>query len=518
MNKNYLDYLFKSKKSLCLVIALLYVSAYVICFTVNDFGEAKCIASFGSSSIILGILCYVMVPLVYSYIHNKKAVDMHFALPVSRKEMLITSQIFIDLVIAVPFLVLAIISLIIGLNSGVIISVNAYLIYVVIAIIGVIVVTMFEAAVFLEANSTFDGIVLMGAYLLMPLMLFLTVNAFQSSLIAGFNPLDEEKILSYLSMPVALIGNELANGEAACFEKAMSPTISLSLIICLLWHAVVSVIGLKKNFINRKVERAETISNNFFSYPFVIYFYAFSLIFFTAVSSFNSMNFTDVLFVYFIIFVCFMVATFIYRRKIQIKLKDIALYIGTIIIALAFTFVANSTKGFGLSYVYDRNPKNIAVYYYHYNNIANFTNNDKIQKLVEESYPDVYEYNIRIEGFIKEKDMDKAKDALKIIEEKRNEAIDNQYLKGQYSNCNFQIITNYDETTINDELGLSQRLNSLSKKDRTNYLYASRVTYDEMMTLNKYLDVEFDIWVNNDEYGMYMVSLDELLNNAKAQS
>ena len=279
-----------------------------------------------------------------------------------------------------------------------------------------------------------------------------------------------------------------------------------------------SVIGLRKNFINRKVERAETISNNFFSYPFVIYFYAFSLIFFTAVSSFNSMNFTDVLFVYFIIFVCFMVATFIYRRKIQIKLKDIALYIGTIIIALAFTFVANSTKGFGLSYVYDRNPKNIAVYYYHYNNIANFTNNDKIQKLVEESYPDVYEYNIRIEGFIKEKDMDKAKDALKIIEEKRNEAIDNQYLKGQYSNCNFQIITNYDETTINDELGLSQRLNSLSKKDRTNYLYASRVTYDEMMTLNKYLDVEFDIWVNNDEYGMYMVSLDELLNNAKAQS
>ena len=118
MNKEYLSYLFKSKKSLCVVTGLLYVLSYIIFFSMDGLDSGRAIAGLASSCFILGIMCYVLVPIVFSYVHNKKAVDSYFSLPVSRKEVLITTQIFIDLLIIVPFVILSIITLVLALNTG----------------------------------------------------------------------------------------------------------------------------------------------------------------------------------------------------------------------------------------------------------------------------------------------------------------------------------------------------------------------------------------------------------------
>ena len=59
MNKEYLSYLFKSKKSLCVVTGLLYVLSYIIFFSMDGLDSGRAIAGLASSCFILGIMCYV---------------------------------------------------------------------------------------------------------------------------------------------------------------------------------------------------------------------------------------------------------------------------------------------------------------------------------------------------------------------------------------------------------------------------------------------------------------------------
>ena len=516
MNKKYLLYLFKSKKSLCLVTGLLYVAGYVITFASCGTSEAKSIAGFASSCVILGLLSYVLVPLIYSYVNNKKAVDSYFSLPISRKEAIITSQIFIDLVISVPYLALSVITLLIGLNTGVITSFLAYSVFVLVAVIGVITVVMFETAIFLEANSTFDGIVLMAAYVLIPLLAFLAIDTFQNTFVAGFRPLDVENILSYLSLPIALIGTEFMNGEA-CLVEGTKVVITLSMIICIIWHIVVSVISLKKNYVERKVERAETVSNQFFSYPFVMYFYVFALVFVITLSMYNSFEIEESLILYFIIFVCYMVANFVYRRKIQIKIKDILFFLITVALVFVFSFAANKTKGFGLSYVYNHNPKNIAIDYndYRFDWQTETASEDEIDEIINKKYNAVLSYNIYVSGCIKEEDMNKASEALKLIEEKRNESIENLYDEKRgvdVINNNLEIVTNFDEKTFNS---LYENYTSVkSIKDKTSYRFAPRLTVEELQMLSKFFNVRVEVYTNDgDKY--FNNSLEELLKEVK---
>ena len=388
--------------------------------------------------------------------------------------------------------------------------------FVLIAIVGVIAVVMFETALFLEANSTFDGVVMIFAYLLMPLLIFFAIYSFQSSYIAGLTPLSDENLISYLSLPVAIISGELINGDAACFDEGVVATIPLALIICILWHVVVSVISLKKNYIERKVERAETVSNGFFSYPFVIYFYAFTLLFISTTSFYSNKGIinNDIILSYFFIFVCFAVATFVYRRKISIKAKDIAFFVASIAIVLVLSFAANKTKGFGLSYAYDHNPRNyfVRINDYRYNQEP-FKEEDEIDKIVKKAYSDFDQYSFGVDGIIKEKDLEASKEAIAIIEKLREGAIEAQYDRQPISTNFLEIITNINEETY--EYGYFSTVDESNDSEQAYYRYAPKVTLDELKILNKYFEVYFEVW-NNSEHGYFEeITLDKLLELAK---
>lgn len=504
MNKSYLKYLFKSKKGLCIALSLLYVFAYLLCFTVNS--EEGYIIGLAVISCIFGLFTIIAVPLVYNFVHNKKAVDSYFSLPVTRKEMILTSQLYINLIVAVPFLVLSIASLIIGGLKGQINMYSAYVIYMLIAVIGGAVMTAFATSVYLEANSSLDGAILICAYLIMPFIIWLAIETFQDQFIAGFKPINTGNILSYISLPTSLVTTELLYGEVAFIENSKLFMIPTSLIICLAWHSGVSVVSLRRNFVERKVERAESISNRFFSYPFVIYAYTFILVFSLTANFFIGIQ-LDALIAYFIVFVAFMVGNFVYRRKIHIYLKDVLFFVGTVVIVLLFSFAAVKTKGFGLSYVYDHNPKNIAFnldsYYYM------DEDNDELEQMVLKIEPGAYNYSVSVDSVIKEKDMAKAKPVLDMLEEKRQYAIKEHYNSGRdYYGSFMAIITNFDEESVEYYYEINNRLN----KANTIYNYSPKLTLKEIELLKDYSNIIIEITTEDDYYGM---SYEDFVNKYK---
>ena len=116
----------------------------------------------------------------------------------------------------------------------------------------------------------------------------------------------------------------------------------------------------------RKVERAESISNRFLSYPFVIYAYA-TILLFSVSASFNSYDsLSGMIIIYTIVFVSFLISTFVYRRKVKIFIKDVIFFVAIIAITLGISELAIYTKGLNLAYKYDHNPENIAFNYYEY--------------------------------------------------------------------------------------------------------------------------------------------------------
>ena len=88
-SKEYFNYLLKSKKYLLLFVFLLTIMNILSNKTVDITLGIECVICFG--------LAYFLPVYIFSYIHNKKAVDTFFSMPISRKAMLITAIIFIIL-------------------------------------------------------------------------------------------------------------------------------------------------------------------------------------------------------------------------------------------------------------------------------------------------------------------------------------------------------------------------------------------------------------------------------------
>lgn len=516
MNKTYLKYLFKSKKSLCVVICVIYALGFLTTIISPYDSLDRAGVALITISVILGIFSLIIVPIMLSYVHNKKAVDSYFSLPVSRKEMIITTELFMNTIVLIPFIILSIIALFIGLANNTSIQVGWYFLYILIGIIGVIAFIAFESAVYLEANSPVDGIILMGAYLLMPLFVMLAINTFQDSLIIGMKPIDTDFVFKYVSLPSSIIYSEIKIANVIYCIDCVIDYSFIPFIVCVVTHSIAAFIGLKKNFVLRKVERAETISNNFFSYPFVINIYTAILIFSYATNVVKG-EAEDYVFALFSLFVTYMIANFIYQRKIKIVLKKVIFFICVTAITVGFTFVAYKTKGFGLSNIYDHNPKNYAysLTTYVYMEDNDDLSDTKLRELVDYAFDDVDNFTITAEAYIDNPNSIKNKEAINVIERIRKESIEHFYSNDDdwfYSPFNdLCIITNYKEKEkyISDAKG-----ESLS--DETHYRYSRNASFDELLILNEVSDVL--ITVNKYGDSEQTITLDKLLLFGKNSS
>ena len=503
MNKNYLKYLFKSRKSLCVVVISLYILTFVTCFSAAGFKNSTYPISLAGISAVAGILCYALVPIVFGYINDSKAVDEFFSLPIRRKEMLKTSLLFIDLIIIVPFVILSIVCFMMGIASHGISSFYAYLGYQLVGIIGVIVLTLFNTSVFVEANSTFDGVVMMLAYALIPLVLLIAISSFQDNCIAGLRPINTN--FAWLSLPTAVFSYAFSRGQF--FTDAVKVKDSIVLLlpniqfcICFVWHFIFSIISLRRNFIERKVERAGSVSNRFFAYPFVINVYTFLIV--LSICLFNNAYEEQIIFTV-LIFVCYMVSTFVYQKHIKIEVKNVLFYIVIVMVSLGISYVGTKTKGFNLAYAYDHNPKNVAYSYDSYM-IEDF--DSKLGKLVKDKYPNSNFYEISLVGKVDNKNMLSDSNIYKMLEEKRLASIDNFY-NNEEGGAYLILSTNYDEELYSDAGSVIQNDYSNNK---CQYYHSPYLTYEEIMLLKDNSNIVLQIETDNTYYD---ISLDELLNS-----
>lgn len=189
-------------------------------------------------------------------------------------------------------------------------------------------------------------------------------------------------------------------------------------------------------FVYRQVERAEKVSDGPLAYKTVIIYYTIFILIsvtFNGLSYHNSwldaFKFNAVNYVF--VFLLYMVATFIYKRRIKVEFKAIIIF--ALVILLSFTIgeIAYKTRAFGLPYNYE---KPIKINYFGY-----LDSNDEglsSYKLtpINLNNKQVYEISFQLDlNKIKKQSQLKEK-VLKLLDAYRLKIIDNAYTSNTHTN------------------------------------------------------------------------------------
>ena len=321
LNKNYFKYLLKSKKYFVVIVFLI---EFVL--TIGSIGSYRTYNSFNDQALILyivsAVVAFVLPLIVFSYVHNKKAVDTYFSLGISRKEMLSTGIIFC---LAISFLsyFFSLLVFIIGLLIKGTSTELAFLLSTIpVALINYLALIVFNSFIYLLANSVFDGIVILAAYSFLPLAFYIIVSCFQSTFIIGVDIVTNYicKYLVYLSplfmtffSPYALKNLFVKEVGTYYFDVNFW---TMSVVNAL--YLIVFAYLLYKVYIDRDVERSGDYSNSFFAYPFIIGIYTALSLLFIACCLNSYWSFYEIILLYVLIFVLYIAANFIYKRKFSL--------------------------------------------------------------------------------------------------------------------------------------------------------------------------------------------------------
>lgn len=448
INKNYLKYLFKSKKYFLIFIVLIQV---VLCISSSS-SSFNFNNPFTTNVLFWGylvglILAFTMPIIVFSYVHNKKAIDTYYPLNMSRKEMLGTGVLFSLLVSLMAYLatIIAAYCLLIfmGRESYALI---AMLWTIPLAILNYLMVIVFNTAIYLLANTLFDGIVILGAYSLLSLALYVLVVTFQDTFLIGTNILStglSSDVLVYLSPVVLSVMSNLSLSSFLLEGGLISDyTLPIYLIVIILYLVVFGYI-LYKEYINRQTERAGNYSNEFFAYPFVIGLYTVMCLLFIACQTNIMSNLSETIILFVVVFALYVIANFVYKRKFSISFKQILLFILAIAISVVFNIVSVNTKGFGLSEIYEFDYEKMSYTLTAYPQYDD--NSDEIYdfiKSIDDEYNDDSYYEVCVEVHSTNKEV------VDIMENYRRKAIDNFYENdfGRYNDVTYSSLSiRYDE-------------------------------------------------------------------------
>ena len=329
-SKEYFLYLLKAKKYLLLLIVLITL--------LNVIGNSHADWTLIIQVFITIVLSFALPMDVFYHVHDKKAVDGYFSLPVSRKALLGTGLVFTILIVCFT-LVCGVIPFSIHhkLDTTLLLAETLPICTAVI---------LFNSTFYLIGNNLVDGVVMMGAYTFMPLAIVWIVNSFVYSYVAGINSV-ELFPLRFLS-PIYL-GVYLLDADG----KDLPSLIGLLVII-----AVFSYL-LYRSYVNRAAERAESQSSAFFSYPFVINYYLLICLF--LIASLYNLHYhnigsflADHCFLYILLFAIFVAAYFLYRRRFYFSYKMPLYFVAVMAISLLCASLCIRYKAFGLSDHYEK--------------------------------------------------------------------------------------------------------------------------------------------------------------------
>jgi hypothetical protein len=347
MNKNYFKWLIKSRKVSLLFFILIYIGFQLMPFTSFDSAYPKDTFIAGTNiGCILSILLTMAMPVyLFSYIHRKSSIDMFFSLPVSRKDQLITN-------LALTFILsygcyFAGTTLVWLLRARGVVLLRTFVYLQLFSAFSIAVLTLFHSAVYTLTNTVFDGVVMIVAYTILPGIVAISVMSFLYSMIAGRN-IPSDSLVNQIGTLLSPISMFFIN-TGALLEPEYSDTGFMTLyLLSMSVIAFLSVLLLRRHFINRKAERAEQLSDDILAYPFIINVYLLLVLLdlsWTVVSD----SLEGLQFVYLLLFFIYIVASFIYKRSIRITFKPIALFLIFCIGTMGFAKLGWATEGFGLS-------------------------------------------------------------------------------------------------------------------------------------------------------------------------
>ncbi|MBQ4252215.1 MAG: hypothetical protein II704_04135 [Erysipelotrichaceae bacterium] len=474
MSKSYFRYLLKSQKHSIIFLAIINIIGLMVSYTTFHGGD-RIAAAIICSFIIAVILTFVSGPVLFRVVDDRKAVDTFFPIGVRRQHMLNTILLFAIMITVVPFVVDISVTALLQVIWKTKYAFD-YLRFAAPMILALIGLTVFNSCTFLLANSLFDGIVTMIAYTVMPYLFYMMTGTFFSECIYGYSP--DYSIFTYMSL---------------FFHSGMNAFLAVDLntdaisyvpwIIGSLAYIVIGYYGAFRNFVNRKNERAESISDEPLSYPGLILIYSAGLIMTVAfVSGLDELSFV----LYFLIFIAYTVANFVYKRKIKIQLKSILFFIGMIALAVILSTVAFKTKGFGLSYGYDHHPTFARISYSAETNqdpgYKELIDSIKEKEQAEHPYMDFEFGTISFEMQVTDRSMNGYDQIMDILNRYRDASIKNHY-EGDYHSMRYEyLVTNSWLSIYQDTNGLHRRASEYSN-------YQDSISVADLLIIDRYSPV-----------------------------
>lgn len=394
--------------------------------------------------------------------------------------MLITSMIFIILVIYAPQLLSTIVY---GIRSDY--QLGTILFGSLKTLLGICALTTFNCALFLIANNTIDGVIVISAYTIMPLFLLIVSEQFLRTFVAGMNSFDLS-FIGYLSPLYMCVDIFSKYADSTCLLKYHS----IVMIVVLL----ISCVILYRNYVFRKVERANTLSTNHATYPLIMTVYLFVVLLMLSTSYDRSYVGARGLLVflrnnvieYIILFAIFVSAYFIYKRQLSFTVKLPVLFIAASVVTLLFAHCAKTSRGFGIA---DRYIKDEPKTFYTIDYWVNDENDGGLRCFVEEKLGYRSDY-INLNAMIGDSDLraSLSDKSLSFMEKVRSKAIDDFYLKG----------SDYNE--FNGHLYIKSK----STKEYEVYSYVIYdLDYEELLELSNEMYVEIYLSTDKGEYRIY---------------
>lgn len=497
MSKKYFNYLFKSKKALSLFVVVSQIVIYFAILLTSTSRNIEGTSMMYMLSWFIGTaLCFILPFLFLHYVLNKKAVDVYMSIPVDRKKMIITTGIYMYLLVFIPQLIFFIAN--IFFYKTYILTVLYASFWMFLYLAGLLI---FNSGILLIGNSVVDSLIIVGSYALLPVFLGFVVSSFNSSLIVGIET-SSSSIMINTSL-IAVYLNYLLNLFQAIRLNYPIANNVLALVSVLVVYTLIGLYSIKKNFIDRQMERAEGITDGFFGYRFLIHF-IFGCVTLAITLSF-ARNYSLMYMVencsvwYVALVILYIIATFIYKRKFNLRPFSIVFIIAVIVLSNIFTKVAFDTEGFKLSYKYDHNPKNMMI-----NGNGYITLDGELipytiyegDSRIGENYS-IY-YRLEIDSKNKNKE-----NIYELVNEIRDKSIKNYFSTSRVEDKGlwFSLVTNYNEHIENywyDDFDNSYYSNApLTIEDlKKLYEYGTKIEiikerYDDYLNIYETEEIEF---------------------------
>ncbi len=478
MNKNYVSYLFKSKKVLVGFIAIVEIVMTLLirmvtasqALTLGPWLGCMWINAVGSY-----ILCFAMPIYLLKFLHSKKAADTYFALPITRKELLSSCYIFEYITIVVPLEITTLLgTLLFKPVQAHSISFSGILLIMLVEAFIVFVLLALNSLIVMVTNTTLDALIISAAYHVLPFVLMMAVTIVLDTFVVGFNLMSIGDYY-WLSPDIEIL--RLFERALEVIDYQFLDRGSIGLLIYLGVLGTLCFLGSYKLFDLRKAENAEEKSSSMFAYPLIRHLYVAILLLCVSISLYSSQDYTFIVVLDIIILVFYIISGFVYERKLAINKKNIIFAVATIVLAFLISILGFKTKGFGLSYSFNRNYESLSMQY----------------RIYEEA--DI-EYALRATGLLDEYNFYSVEISLDV-----KKADDN--LKDLVINLQKDAVDQYYEERSNGEIH-SGNLTIYENKNEPNarvYSYYSigKLDLDTLKELAKYGTFQASGWDENNE-------------------